>query len=329
MTFPPDFSERIRPRRMTALAAICVLGFGLSAATALAAFATSTVSAGNEYRSAPDWIAPTTVRSVFQKSQGGIPGYIRQLGGYRVFAQVTDSGNPSSGITSVISDGGDGAEALSSGTIFNVGGLDYNYRSALITAPTVSEGTYPYTVTSTDGVPNSRVQSGFSVTVDNTAAFATGVQTANKTSGIAGRPEIGDTATLTYNETIDPISVISGWGGASTNVVVRIDNNVSSQDQLTIYNAGNTAALPLGTVRLGRSDYVTANTTFGASGTASTLTLSGGVATIQLGTAAGSATTAASTGSMIWSPAGGAYDRAGNPTSTASTTETGTADKEF
>jgi hypothetical protein len=311
---------------------MCVLGFGLSAATAWAAFATPTTSAGNEYRAAPDWVAPSAARSVVEKSQGGIPGYIRPGGGYRVLAQVTDSGNPSSGITSVIADGGEGPQALSSGTIFTVGGLDYNYRSALVTTSAVPEGVYPYTLASTDGVGNSRLQSGFSATVDNTAASATGVQAANKAGGILGRPEIGDTATLTFNDTIDPISVISGWNGALTDVVVRIDNNVAAQggfDAMTIYNASNSAALPLGTVRLARTDYVTANSTFGVTGTTSKLTLSGGVATVQLGTAAGTPTTAAGTGSMTWFPASAAYDRAGNPTSTTSTTETGTVDVEF
>jgi len=77
--------------------------------------------------------------------------------------------------------------------------------------------------------------------------------------------------------------VIPGWGGASTNVVVRIDNNVTGRDEVTFYNAANSAVLPLGAVNLNRNGYVGGYTTFGASGTASTLTLSGGVATVQLG----------------------------------------------
>jgi hypothetical protein len=109
---------------------------------------------------------------------------------------------------------------------------------------------------------------------------------------------------------------------------VRIDNNTPTNDRLAIRNAANTAQLPLGTVNLGRTDYVFATTTFGASGTASTITQSDNAITITLGTASSGPTTAGFTGSMIWSPAT-ATDRAGNAQSTATRTETGTADKDF
>ena len=56
---------------------------------------------------------------------------------------------------------------------------------------------------------------------------------------------------------------------------------------------------------------------------------SGNAITITLGTASAATTTAASTGSMIWTPSASAYDRAGNAGTTTARTETGTADREF
>jgi hypothetical protein len=270
---------------------------------------------------------------VIQKTAGGATGYIRQGGTYRVHANVTDSGNPSSGITSVTGNlsalsAGQTAAALSSGT-FTAGGLGYNYRSAAVTASaTLAAGGYTYSLTSADGAAQSRTQTGFSVIVDNTAPTASDVQTANTAGGTVGKPEIGDTATLTYSEPIDPDSVLSGWTGASINVVARIDNTAPT-DRFAVYNAANTTQLPLGTVDLGLNDYVTTNVTFGASGTAATMTQSGNAITITLGTASSVPGTASKNGAMIWSPSATATDRAGNAETTTTQNETGTADKDF
>lgn len=327
----PEPSRRGGRRRW----AVPLLATGLALAitcSAWAAFSAGTSNSNNQLAAAPDWVAPTVSGSVIQKLEGGVPGYIRQGGSYRILASVADTGNPSSGVSTVSSALSGAPAALTDGT-FTAGGQSYNYRGSTVTAAsTFAAGTYPYSVAATDGAGNARTQAGFSVVVDNTPATPTAVATQNKAGGTAGRPEIGDSATLTYGETIDPNSVIAGWNGAATNVVVRINNNVSaysSRDALTIYNATNTTALPLGTVNLNRNDFVSANATFGATGTPSTFTLVGGVATVVLGTSAGTTTTSTTTTSMIWWPATGATDRAGNPTGLSSFTEAGAADKEF
>jgi hypothetical protein len=298
------------------------------------AFSASTANPGNELRSAPDFVAPTADRSVIQKTEGGAAGFIRRGGTYRVHANVTDSGNPSSGITSVTGSlsaltAGQAAAALSSGT-FSAAGQSYNYRSASLTASaTLAAGPSTYSLTSTDGAGNNATQTAYTVTVDNTAPTASDIQTANKSGGTGGRPEIGDTAILTFSEPIDPNSVLAGWTGAATSVVARIDNNTPTNDRFAVYNAANTTQLPVGTVNLGRTDYVFASATFGASGTASTMTQSGNAITITLGTASSGPTTAAATGAMIMSPSATATDRAGNAESTTSRTETGSADRDF
>jgi hypothetical protein len=155
----------------------------------------------------------------------------------------------------------------------SAGGATYNYRSVPLTAnSTLSQGTHPYTLALSDSNGNSRTQTGFTVIVDNTAPSASDVQTVNKTGGTTGRPELGDQVLLTYSEPIDPNSILVGWSGAATNVVVRITDGGLGNDVLTIRNAANSAQLPLGSVDLRRTDFVSTTRNFGASGTRSQMT---------------------------------------------------------
>ena len=155
------------------------------------------------------------------------------------------------------------------------------------------------------------------------------VDTTNKAGGIAGRPEAGDTVYYDFSESIDPQSVVDGWTGVSTNVVVQIFNDGANDDTITIRNAANTAQLPLGSVDT-NGDSVGSTTTFGATGTASTMVQSGARITITLGTAdAGTVKTDTKTVPMVWSPSGLTFDLAGNLTSSATATETGAVDVIF
>jgi hypothetical protein len=319
----------------TVLGFSVLLGLVTLGGSVWAAFTAKGSNAGNSVSSAADWDPPTASSSAIGKTQGGIPGFIHQGGIYNVYANVTDSGRPASGIASVTANiatltTGQTAASLAVGT-FPIGVESDNYRTANLTANAVlTAGAYTYSLTSTDKSGHARTQSGYSVTVDNTAPTASDIQTTNKSGNIAGRPEIGDTVIFTFSEQIDPNSVLAGWSGASTNVVTRIDNNaLSPDDRLEVYNAADTAQLPLGTVDLGRTDYVSASATFGATGTASAMTQSANTITIVLGTASAGPTTASSTGAMIWSPSASAFDRAANAETLTTKTETGTADKDF
>ncbi len=309
-----------------------LLALAATAGTAWALYTDSVASDGNELVAATDWVAPSVSASVIAKSQGGVPGYIRQGGAYQVYAGVTDTGAPASGISSVAANAstittGQSAVALGSGS-FPIGGVTYTHRSAALTANAVlAAGTYSYSLTSKDLANNSRTQSGYTVIVDNTAPTAADVQTTNKSGNILGQPEIGDSITFTFSEPIDPISILTNWTGTATGVVVRIANG--SNDTLTVYDATNTTQLSLGSVNLGRNDYVTANATFGATGTASSMVQSTNAITVTLGTASTGPRTAAANGSMVWTPSASAYDRAGNAETTTARTETGTADKDF
>jgi hypothetical protein len=297
-------------------------------------FTAKATSAGNSITAATDFLAPTASAAAIAKMAGGTVGQIKKGGTYYVYANAGDTGNPASGVSTVTANvstitSGSTAVALAAGS-FSAGGVSYGYRSPALTAgSTLAAGSYSYSLTLKDVAGNSKTQTGFTVTVDNTAPTGTDVQTVN--GGTAnGLAETGDKITFSFSKAIDPNSILSGWSGVSTNVVVRLNNGVSTgNDTVTVYNATNATQLPLGSVNLGGTDYTSANLTFGATGTASSMVMSGTTITITLGTQSAAATAASATGTMSWTPSASATDSAGNGASTTAVTESGTADKEF
>ena len=282
---------------------------------------------------------PTNPTAVLQKTAGGTGGFLKQGGTYRVYANPTDQAGVSS-ITADVSsfDTGVTATALTTtGGPWTVDGVSYAYRSAQLTAnATVASGSKAITFATTDGLGNTGTRSGFSVTFDSTAPAGSDIQTANKAGGTVGKPEQGDTITFTYTEAMDPATILAGWDGTSTNVVVRInDRNTGNGDDLAVYDSANSTKLALGpggtslVVDLIDRNFVGANRTLGLTGTPSTMVQSGSAITVTLGTASGTTTTASATGSMLWTPSATATDRAGNASSTGTVTESGTQDKDF
>ena len=277
-----------------------------------------------------DTVAPTVSSSVISKTTQYWPGFVKQAGTYFVYANVTDGGAAPSGVSTVTANvtnitTGQTAVALLAGS-YTIGGVAYNYRSASVTATNPqAAGSKSYTITASDVAGNSVTTSGFSVTIDNTAPNGTNVQTTN--AGTAGRPETGDTITLTYSEVIDPETILAGWTGASTNVVVRITN--ATGDTVTVRNAANSAQLPLGSVNLVGTGYLTTTRDFGATGSPSTMVAAGNTIVITLGTASGAVTTQATANNMTWVPSATATDRAANACATTTATESGGLDLDF
>jgi len=339
-------------RRVRAAAAglvtisLAALALGTIAPT-FAAFTSRAENAGNQVAAAPDFRAPVVGTVAIAKVAGGTPGFVKACGEYFVYANVAaDTGAPASGTASVKANvdtvsTGSTAVTLSAGS-FSVGGVSYGYRSAALTASAVSEGAKSFTVTATDVAGNADAKAG-SVTVDSTAPKASDVQTTNG-GATNGLPEQGDTIVFTFSEPVEPTSILAGWSGAATSVVVKVNDNgllglPAGNDSFEIWNAANSAALPLGTVDLGRSDYAAGllggSYRFGATGTPSTMTMSASTITVVLGTYnstiivdAGRGTAAAN-GTMTWTPVATPYDRAANAMATTAATESGAADKDF
>jgi hypothetical protein len=337
---------RLSRRQMVTLAAVV----WLAAATPAAANFTGTTTGSNTIASAADWTAPSVSSTVIAKQTGYLAGAIKQGGLYYAYANVTDSGNPASGVSTVSSDlsaitSGQTAVTLTSGS-YSVNGVNYAYRSGLLTALNPLSGSKSYTITSTDALGYSRLQTGYTVNVDNTAPTATGISTGNVAGGNHGLAELGDTITFTFSEPIDPQSILSGWTGASTNVVVELIDGgctlvLCPADSFKIYNSSYSATLPFGTVSLALDDYygcanlaVVCNNTptaFGATGTPSTMVESGSSITITLGTnsgGSGSLHDVSTNSNMVWTSTTTPFDAAGNAATGNTYTETD-SDYEF
>ncbi len=287
-----------------------------------------------------DDTAPVVGTTVIAKTVGYLTGAIKQGGFFYVYANITDA----TGITSATAD--NSTLVASGGTLvplvagsYSVGGVSYNYRSASQTAKNpLTAGAYTYSVTATDVGGNSATQSSFPATVDNAPPTTFDIQTTN--AGTAGKAEANDTIVFTYSEPIDPESILTTWTGASTNVVVRLIDGgctlvLCSDDSFEIFNAANSARLPLTSsagVNLNRIDYNGDGIGLGSDADitfASVMVRSGNTITITLGTVNGSPNTAGGNGTMVWTPSTTAYDAAANANTSATKTETGTADKDF
>lgn len=292
---------------LVALAA-CVLAVGFSAASF-----TDSKQNPQTVSAVTDWTAPSAEASVIAPTSGGTAGYLKSAKPtYYVYAKVSDSGNPASGIASVKANvnnltSGQTAVTLTAGS-YSVGGVSYNYRSASLTAGTMTAGSKAYSLALADKAENTS-SAEFSVTVLSSFA-ASGFSTANVSGGNEGKPEKGDTATFTYNSQPLPGSIVSGWSGASPVGVTATITQSSSNDTLTVSGAS------LGTIEL-KGNYVSKTVNF----TSSTLSLEGSSIVLTLGTPS-SSDVEDDNGNRapVWKPSASAKDLAENACSTASVT---------
>jgi len=311
---------RARVRLALSLAALaaCALTVGLSAASF-----TDTSQNPQTVSAVADFLGPSAGASAIAKSQGGVAGYVKKGGTYYLYASVTESGNPASGIASVRAD----VSALSSGQTavslvagsYGVDGESFNYRSAQLTAGgSLSAGSKPYSLALADAAGNSRIQS-FSVTVDNGPFAGSDFETANASGGTSGKAEKSDTVSFVFNKAPDPGSIVAGWDGSGAKTVSVSIADSSSDDVLSVSGA------TLGSVSLqGNYTNTGKTTTF----TGSSLTLSGSTVTIVLGTdSAGNAKSESSKNKPVWTPSASNYDVAGNACST--TTASGANARQF
>src|SRR2546423_3726779 len=125
------------PRGKALMVAALVLSMSVGLPGALAGF-DQTVTATNTVASAADWLPPSVSTTVIAKQTGYLAGAIKPPGAlYFVYANVADSGNPASGVSTVTVDvstitAGQTAVALTSGS-YTVNGVTYNYRSTGLT----------------------------------------------------------------------------------------------------------------------------------------------------------------------------------------------------
>ena len=344
---------RTRTKGALKLVGLClVVAPTLTTGTTTAAFTSRATDAANSFTAEPDWVGPPVNGAMLQKTEGYTGGFLRTGGTYRIYANIgPDSGNPAAGIATVTANvsgltTGQTAVVLStSGGPWTVNGVSYAYRNASdLTAGTLANVNYVYSVTATDAdTPTGNFKSvNFNVTGDVTRPNDIAINSTNGGS-IVGRMEQGDTLVLTFDEPIEPQTILAGWDGTSTNVVVRVTNGTgggpANNDHIEIWDAASTTQLPLGRVRTGSNGYITAPATYGTFGLAGSATLSTMVLTssttltFTFGTAAGTYATIGNA-SMTWrsgdSPSAGVIiDRAGNTVTAGNLAESGASDPNF
>jgi hypothetical protein len=318
-----------RSRRTTWTALLSVAAIATASASVggtQGAFAGETSEGQNVISAMSDFRGPTISQIAIGKSTGSATtGAIRSGATYRVYANVTDVGTPPSGTASVTANvsaltAGQTAVPLTAGS-FPAGGVTYNYRSAVLTAAALPNGAQPFSVTAVDAATNATNANG-SVTIDTAAPAALNI---SASGGIAGRPEVGDTMTLSFNDTMDPNSLLAGWDGSALTVQAGFRNQ-GGGDRFEVWNSSLTTQVGFGTISMGRNDFTTGTLGFPAS----TMTMSGSTVTIVLGgTISGTVTTVGGTGTMVWTPAATALDRAGNAISTTALNEPAPLDRDF
>ncbi len=179
--------------------------------------------------------------------------------------------------------------AVSSGTIAPTSATMTNgslTQSVTITgAYTASEA-----ITVSGGTP-SRIGTSNAFVLDHFRATAIAIS--NKTSGVAGKPENGDTLTLTFNEAAN-IATLGACNGGTTSGTDLLTND-ANPDTMTALNT----SLAFGTIDLANNGYFTASKTaknstcaWNASNTVLTITLQG---VASVGTVAGAS-------SATWTP---------------------------
>jgi hypothetical protein len=189
----------------------------------------------------------------------------------------------------------------------------------------VTDGGYDLRAVTTDNANNAT--NSTTVTnrvVDNTAPTASDIQTTNG-GATQGRPESGDTVTFTYSEQLLTTSILAGWNGTSTAVTVRM-NNSGNNDQFEVWNAANTARLPLtNTVVTLNGNYIQNSATFNA-----TMVQSGASITITLGAlTGGTVRTETTAAALSWPSSTTPTDIAGNACTGNTAAEGGASDLDF
>lgn len=151
-----------------------------------------------------------------------------------------------------------------------------------------------------------------------TPCNAQSISLTNTSGGTPGKAEQDDAVTFTFDQPLNPASVLTGWSGSTLSVVVRIVDSGSS-DSLVVYDAANTTLANLGTVAL-NGDF-TGGAPGTASFTASQMTQNGTSIAIVLGAPAGAVQrTESNPRAPGWTPSSGASNPGGIACSTATYT---------
>jgi hypothetical protein len=161
--------------------------------------------------------------------------------------------------------------------------------------------------------------------VVNHAPYGTDIQATNGGT-TAGRLESGDVLRLTYSEAMAPASILAGWTGASQAIRVYI-TDAGTIDTMDFRDSAGTTRLNLTNAATDLSlgaNFVTVSAVFNA-----TMSMSGSVVTVTLGSRISGTVTTAVAAKLTWRPSSLSTDNAGIAALTTLVNESGTNDRDF
>ncbi len=203
-----------------------------------------------------------------------------------------------------------------------------SHNVATSSAAPAGAGTITFPTVSTSAFVDGLVTAGVHVTAntgdlspttslalvrDTVAPLASNIAGSNGASSTAKKADNGDQLTYTFSEPVDPVTVMSGWSGASTTVSLVFTNS-GANDTIAVTGTN------LGSVNT-QTNYVSATLTCGSS----TMLMSGSTVSVTLGgcTPTSSQRTNVANTTFKWTPSASVTDLAGNAMSTTVVTQSG------
>jgi hypothetical protein len=127
--------------------------------------------------------------------------------------------------------------------------------------------------------------------------------------GPHGKPAAGDAVVYTFASAPDPSLILTGWNGTATTVTLQITESATNDVVTVLDAAAGTQVAALGSVQL-NGDYANKQNVIAIG---STMTLSGRVVTVVLGTLTGKSHEQRKTGTMVWTASSGTATESGSP----------------
>ena len=189
-----------------------------------------------------DTTAPSLTAAAIAATTGSSPaGFVRQSGGYAVYADASDA----NGVTSVTADvssvttGQTSVSLASCSSSCTVGGHTYLYKSAALTASNpLSEGSKSFSVGASDVVSNASSPASFSVVVDDTAPSVSAVVAATTGTSPQGFVTQGGTYRVFANVTDLPAGAGAASGVDASSITANVANVTTGQTAVALGACG-------------------------------------------------------------------------------------------
>ena len=189
-----------------------------------------------------DTTAPSLTAAAIAATTGSSPaGFVRQSGGYAVYADASDA----NGVTSVTADvssvttGQTSVSLASCSSSCTVGGHTYLYKSAALTASNpLSEGSKSFSVGASDVVSNASSPASFSVVVDDTGPSVSAVVAATTGTSPQGFVTQGGTYRVFANVTDLPAGAGAASGVDASSITANVANVTTGQTAVALGACG-------------------------------------------------------------------------------------------